>query len=1680
MHDMTNLLSGLLGTDRVNDLQDLSDVAYFTKNSNLQYLSVSAAFAKLFNLKSTDDIIGKTDSDLLSDPKIAEEHHKSDLEVLNGRTIKGLILGGNKDDSGRTQYFYINKRARIDKDTNETFIVGTVSDYTIKQTAKLRMDKQISRLNSLPDDMLAFMYLDITDWVVLSGSYKIDGNTISITEKTDISDVYSQTHFSGIEDFSYEDFILYFNKENLMRQYFLGMPGDKYEHISSLSDGSFVFYSFEHIFVTNPYSDHICLYLLVYDKSNIFSKRRDIILAAEHDSLTGVLNRKTAFSQIESYCNTYGKGTLHALLIIDADNFKAVNDSFGHIKGDEVLKALSAKLISFFYDTDVVGRLGGDEFIVLMKNVRSADDVKKKITQLLEAVQYAITNDEQSFLVTMCVGVTLFVGGDKTVEALYSESDKALYAAKKISANSLCFSNSTPTTAIESQADSQESTESFNLLEIIRSMSGVLSIVDISESDYDIVFNSSVSYSGEFLEECLLQLKDPFLQKYRASINIADTFEFVLKYYPSSEDESFEWLRFTGSCIGNTDGVRRNILMVSRLSSSDESTTMTEVIQTKQELVLSLFPVVSWEYDVNRHMIATSGIARSIFAPSTVSDSFDTFDFFVPGTIAPSYEDDYKKLYSDIDAGSESGVAQIEFLSFFGMSGLAKVSYKTIFDAKGAPIVATFAASEVALTYSASSDYANLLKDFENSFEKNQTCFRFDLTTNEVISASYSKDSYFDTSLFESVNEFLSFVVSKSDSNDEHKRIISKQASREFFTHAYNNGIHTIKDEGYFYVTNDYSEWFSTVVYLVANPSTERLEAFIHIDNNNSEHATKAITDSLIQNQCDAMLLINTNSKHIHLVYLKPSYYRFKLLLNKDNDYDAFVKAAISTLVVEDEITSCTEMLDYNLILDNLEHTGIYSEYVSIFDKALELRRKQLTFKYLNADKKKLSCVIMDATNQSNLEYIQPTGLFNSVTFYRTTRKIMLSHKDTRFVLIRWDIDDFKVYNDLYGIKAGDEVLLTIANALRSIISDTTNVGSLGGDIFLICMPAHEFVPEKFSSWLSDTVSDFIKDYTFTFHMAACVIESNTDDITAISDKTLIALKTIKNSMERRFVWYDESMRESYLAEQAMLADIRKASPDDFVIFVQPQYNQLTDTLVSGEVLVRWKHPQKGFISPGVFIPVMEKAHLISWLDAIVWEKTCAFLRRRLDAGQSVVPLSVNVSVQDFYQPNFIKILSNLLTKYNLEPKYINLEVTESIVIKDLDFIISLLAILRNRGFTIELDDFGSGFSSLNVLKTVPCDIIKLDLRFFQIQTDGSSLKDASEKASVIISSVVRMAHRLNLPVIAEGVETSKQADFLRSIDCSLVQGFFFSKPLALADFEKHLNVKAHLKQRLWNRSSTQNYLDSEKIWYPDSISFMLFNTFTGPAGVFEVDDFNIHAIRVNDSFLKEINFPTEDIRWSIYNFYQSVFPADIPILRDAFNEAESTGQKLDVECRFLTYLNKGHTQRLKLTIRKETSTSKSFRYYFVTVSRVTSKLSVEEKLYSLVERAADLLSSAPVGCIIYDLSIDGKLHFHYENDRFLEMGGYSKHSFDKNFSKNGFLAIAEKDRKDLGKLILSYLKNRSHASFFSVECHLVCADGSLKPVIISGSAPDMNAPLGPLVGTIFLVDDTAAKDYKK
>ena len=412
------------------------------------------------------------------------------------------------------------------------------------------------------------------------------------------------------------------------------------------------------------------------------------------------------------------------------------------------------------------------------------------------------------------------------------------------------------------------------------------------------------------------------------------------------------------------------------------------------------------------------------------------------------------------------------------------------------------------------------------------------------------------------------------------------------------------------------------------------------------------------------------------------------------------------------------------------------------------------------------------------------TGLLNRDAFEARVREI-LDKSDETYYMMCSNIKDFKFINELCGSDVGDKLLITQANTIRTDESGDSVSCRIFADKFCTLLPKRDFNEEGFRQNMSAIMDSVLSIPLKTqFYFGVYEITDKTEPVWTMCDKAMMAIDVINGSYDKYCNFYKEDLFQRIIKEKEIIGEFDRAIENgEFHMFLQPQIAN-DGTLVGAEALVRWIHPCKGMISPAEFIPVLEKSGLIHKLDLFMWEKAAQQLEKWKKDGRDNLYISVNISTKDFYLIDIHEAFRALSQKYDFDIRNLKLEITESALMKDVKKIMKNMDELHALGYDIEIDDFGSGYSSLGMLKDIHADILKIDMIFLQ-DTENE------ERSTTILKNVISMSKELGMPVITEGVEKEEQVDFLRRAGCDIFQGFYFSKPISVESFEQEYYSKA-------------------------------------------------------------------------------------------------------------------------------------------------------------------------------------------------------------------------------------------------------------------------------------------------
>lgn len=469
-----------------------------------------------------------------------------------------------------------------------------------------------------------------------------------------------------------------------------------------------------------------------------------------------------------------------------------------------------------------------------------------------------------------------------------------------------------------------------------------------------------------------------------------------------------------------------------------------------------------------------------------------------------------------------------------------------------------------------------------------------------------------------------------------------------------------------------------------------------------------------------------------------------KLQFNKNLDRDSFeVKTVLHYYKV-----------DYQTRRNNKEIEGYF------------LRLVDETIDILNYQKEKYV-----TTHDELTGILNRTGFFEAVDLFNKE----LESKD--YIMVCSDIKDFKLINELFGESLGDEVLKKMAELLTFLSHKGSIYGRIADDKFAVYTKKEYFSEERFKQYI-DSVVQITDSSLYRMHIYAGVYEpgGNYEKAQVMVDKCFYAIDEIFGDYDKIFAYYDISLMERLKEERNIASDFENAIvKGEIKMFLQPVISE--NEVLGAEALCRWEHPEKGYMLPADFLPVLEKAGLIYLLDEYIWETAIKKLKEWNEAGYKKTYLAVNVSVKDFYFTDIYKTFTQLITQYDVNPSLIHIEIAESVLMSDFKKAYELSEKLQKFGFVVAVDNFGSGYSSLNMLKDFKPQCFKLDKDLLQISDDAN-------KNRIILNAIIKMAETLDIKVIATGVETQNQIDILTSYGCNIFQGHYLARPMTVEEYE--------------------------------------------------------------------------------------------------------------------------------------------------------------------------------------------------------------------------------------------------------------------------------------------------------
>ena len=674
------------------------------------------------------------------------------------------------------------------------------------------------------------------------------------------------------------------------------------------------------------------------------------------------------------------------------------------------------------------------------------------------------------------------------------------------------------------------------------------------------------------------------------------------------------------------------------------------------------------------------------------------------------------------------------------------------------------------------------------------------------------------------------------------------------------------------------------------------------------------------------------------------------------------------------------------------------------------------------------------------------TGVMSRDAFVQAGNAMFSANPQKTYIVAVGDVNKLKIINDLYGFSTGTDALRQIAATLKQIVGETGLVARLGGGSFALCMENSVDNLQKLQSCKVFDNGPLHISFPITMHFGIRIANSEVG-LTDAMDQASLCMDYSISSVQNTYTAFTEKNIETTHLEAEITSKMQQAlNNGEFKIWFQPQYSAATGDLVGAEVLSRWIKPDGTIISPTVFIPIAEKNGFIRMLDEAIWTNVFASVRSWLDMGLDPVPVSINISRVSLETDKLYYIIKRLKEKYNIPEKYIHFEITETATVNSQALLNSRIQKIRELGFRIAMDDFGSGYSSLNSLKDMPIDILKLDMGFMH----GD---DSLNRGGTIINYVVRMAQGLEYITVAEGVETQEQAEFLRSIGVNVFQGFLYAKPMPEDEFVEILKSTGRHASVL--RPRTFGQIDVRKFLTPDSSESLMFEEYTGPAAIFEYDDKNnsLSLIRANHKYLKL--FELEELSFADVkkNLRILVGKASTDILLDTIKQSLESNKEATCLAEVRTYVKKAPVW-IKNHIWEISCNGQKHAFYMLAEDITSEKIS-ESTLELSNNQFAMLMDNSQVGLCLMHCEVDFKhiitglkTRVLRVNQTFLDISGYSEEEVLAWTEKEGMEVIHPKDRPGFKVIMVKAFLGKFKKPY-SYDYRAIKKDGSYRKVRI-------------------------------
>jgi EAL domain-containing protein (putative c-di-GMP-specific phosphodiesterase class I)/PleD family two-component response regulator len=597
----------------------------------------------------------------------------------------------------------------------------------------------------------------------------------------------------------------------------------------------------------------------------------------------------------------------------------------------------------------------------------------------------------------------------------------------------------------------------------------------------------------------------------------------------------------------------------------------------------------------------------------------------------------------------------------------------------------------------------------------------------------------------------------------------------------FKNGETKISLEHTYIIKGDYRIYMRSEARMVLDSMSGDILCHYYAFDITEEYLDKVLPELLYEKDYSFVGIINAINGTMMIRKLGIADPEEKLPLYKILSYQQTALVLAQNYIPVEEREKFMINTDSSYILGKLEHSDSFEFNITMDDGRGSFRVKKFRYMYFQKTTGDILCTSEDVTDISEHDIV--TDGLNRRGFARAVETIFNNGSpDEEYDVMYFDINGLKAVNELFGINGGNKVIRHMYQLIKNSELKPLVVARASSDHFIALVRRENVQPEKIVAICSDRYIAGSKTITIYQRCGIYEIEDKELGVNAMVDRAKLAISHVTNEYAKPYAYYSSQMSEKYFDHNELVGIVSDAlSNDEFKTYFQPIFSAKTRKIAAAEALIRWKHPTKGMISPGVFIPGLEESGHISQVDIFVQQQVRECLQRRISEGKFVVPVSVNLSRMDFLDEEFMKQIINDVKDAGDMKELYRFEVTESSYVSLAENNIDTLGSIKKMGAKILIDDFGSGYSSFNTISEYDFDVIKIDMGF--VKKIGSD-----PKVEKIIRSMITMSHEIGSEVVAEGAETEEQVNFLTENGCDYIQGYYFSKPVSMAEFEKLLD----------------------------------------------------------------------------------------------------------------------------------------------------------------------------------------------------------------------------------------------------------------------------------------------------